>query len=102
MHEEDKNITTEVSSDPVDLTDEEFSLESILAEFKGSAYIDGDKRTPRDILEERTRRILNEANNGGLGENEIYMGEEKSDDFFADIREPEPDLEKPVDNDVAQ
>ena len=98
MHEEDKNITTEVSSDPVDLTDEEFSLESILAEFKGSAYIDGDKRTPRDILEERTRRILNEANNGGLGENEIYMGEEKSDDFFADIREPEPDLEKPVDN----
>ena len=32
----------------------EFSLESILAEFKGTAYIDGDKKTPRNELNKKT------------------------------------------------
>jgi hypothetical protein len=38
-----------------------FSFESILAEVKGSAFIDGDKRTPPDLLEEKADRILREA-----------------------------------------
>ena len=38
-----------------------FSFESILAEVKGSAFIDGDKRTPPDILQEKADRILREA-----------------------------------------
>jgi len=38
-----------------------FSLESILAEIKGSAFINGDKRTPPDILQEKADRILREA-----------------------------------------
>ena len=40
---------------------EEFSLESILAEYKGSAFIEGDKRTPSHILDERTDKIIMEV-----------------------------------------
>ena len=86
---EDENIVMPDEASvtiPQEATDDEFSLEAILAEFKGSAYIDGDKRTPRDILEERTRRILMEASKGGLEDNELYSGEDKEEDFFADIR----------------
>jgi len=39
----------------------DFSLESILAEIKGSAFINGDKKTPPDILEAEADRILREA-----------------------------------------
>ncbi|MDR2590917.1 MAG: hypothetical protein LBC71_08050 [Oscillospiraceae bacterium] len=38
-----------------------FSLESILAEIKGSAFINGEKRTPPEILEAEAERILREA-----------------------------------------
>ncbi|MCL2080377.1 MAG: hypothetical protein FWH17_11245 [Oscillospiraceae bacterium] len=38
-----------------------FSFESILAEVKGSAFIDGDKKTPSHILEAEAERILREA-----------------------------------------
>jgi len=38
-----------------------FSFESILAEVKGSAFINGDKRTPPDLLQEKAERILREA-----------------------------------------
>jgi len=40
---------------------EDYSLESILAEIKGSAFINGDKKTPSDILEAEAERILREA-----------------------------------------
>jgi len=88
MHDEDKNVNP--VSDEIDMTDEEFSLESILAEFKGTAYIDGDKKTPSEILDERARRIILEANEGGLSDTELYAGEDKPEDFFADIRGDEP------------
>ena len=39
---------------------EEFTLESILAEYKGISYIDGDKKTPKDVLDEKARRIVQE------------------------------------------
>ncbi|MDR2570770.1 MAG: hypothetical protein LBD23_10830 [Oscillospiraceae bacterium] len=38
-----------------------FSLESILAEIKGTAFINGDKKTPPDLLQEKADRILREA-----------------------------------------
>jgi len=38
-----------------------YSLESILAEIKGTAFINGDKRTPPDLLQEKADRILREA-----------------------------------------
>ncbi|MCL2820867.1 MAG: hypothetical protein FWD38_08605 [Oscillospiraceae bacterium] len=38
-----------------------FSFESILAEVKGSAFINGEKRTPPDLLQEKADRILREA-----------------------------------------
>ena len=39
---------------------EEFTLESILAEYKGISYIDGDKKTPKGVLDEKARRIVQE------------------------------------------
>jgi len=39
----------------------DFSFESILAEVKGSAFIEGDKKTPPDLLQEKADRILREA-----------------------------------------
>jgi len=41
-----------------------FSLESILAEYKGSAYINGDRKTPPDLLNEKAEKILKEAGGG--------------------------------------
>jgi len=38
-----------------------FSLESILAEIKGTAFINGDKKTPPDLLQEKADKILREA-----------------------------------------
>ena len=43
-----------------DVGGENFSLEEILAEFKGISYIEGDKKTPKDVLDEKARRIVHE------------------------------------------
>ena len=39
---------------------EEYTLESILAEYKGISYIDGDKKTPKEVLDDKARRIVQE------------------------------------------
>ena len=39
----------------------DYSFESILAEVKGTAFINGDKKTPPDLLQEKADRILREA-----------------------------------------
>ena len=39
----------------------EFTLESILAEYKGTAFISGDKKTPKDVLNNRAKKIVEEA-----------------------------------------
>jgi len=44
-----------------DENNNDYSLESILAEIKGSAFINGDTKTPSDILEAEAERILREA-----------------------------------------
>ena len=44
-----------------EVTLDEFALESILAEYKGSAFINGDKKTPPELLNEQAERILREA-----------------------------------------
>ena len=46
---------------PGDTNLEEYSLESILAEYKGSAFINGDKKTPKDFLNQEADRIIKEA-----------------------------------------
>ena len=38
-----------------------FTLESIMAEYKGSAYINGDKKTPPDLLNMQAERIIREV-----------------------------------------
>ncbi|NLA86906.1 MAG: hypothetical protein GX847_06400 [Clostridiales bacterium] len=45
-------------------TSDGYSLESILAEYKGSAYIAGDKKTPPTVLQEKTDKIMLEAAGG--------------------------------------
>lgn len=49
---------------------EDYSLESILAEYKGTAYIAGDKRTPPSILQEKTDRIVMEVAGGQTARNQ--------------------------------
>ncbi|MBR7081867.1 MAG: hypothetical protein IKI49_04085 [Oscillospiraceae bacterium] len=82
--------------------EEEFSLESILAEFKGDAYIAGDKKTPEDILNAATERIVREANGEIFDDEEAIcetaekrVNKRDDGDFFADIDEPETKPEMP-------
>jgi len=44
-----------------DIETGDFSLESILAEYKGSAFINSEKKTPKDLLNEKAEQILMEA-----------------------------------------
>ena len=60
------------------------SLESILAEFKGSAFIDGDRRTHEDILNEQVEQIMAET-----------AGEKEEAAPVSDVSEPEPLPETP-------
>lgn len=59
MSEKDFN-TNNFDMDGLDLN-EDFSLESILAEYKSDAYIVSQKKTPKDILNAETEKIVNEA-----------------------------------------
>ncbi len=58
---------------------DEFTLESILAEFKGSAYIAGDTKTSPELLNERIRQIVIESKDGSAAHTELYA-EKSSDD----------------------
>ncbi len=61
--ESDGAVQASASSDD-DLMFGEITLESILAEYKGKAYIAGDKRTPPSVLQEKTERIILETAGG--------------------------------------
>lgn len=56
-------LLSENEGDGVSIPDG-YSLESILAEYKGTAYIAGDKRTPPSVLQEKTDRIVMEVAGG--------------------------------------
>jgi hypothetical protein len=58
---------------------EEFTLESILAEYKGEAYIGGEKKTPSGILDERADEIIMELS-----------GRRETPPAFTDFSEGEP------------
>ena len=69
---------------PVDNNDP-LSLESILAEYKGTAYIDGDRRSSEDVLDARIDQIVAQSEEGTLG-----------DEFLSDETEkPKEEEEKP-------
>ena len=60
----------------------EFTLESILAEYKGTAYISGDKKTPKDILNNRAKKIVEEAEDdivSNFVDNELSNTEDDTD-----------------------
>ncbi len=62
------------------------TLESILAEYKGSAYIEGAKRTPREKLDQETQRILREEKGETEPEPELQAaptGAEAAEEFPA-------------------
>ena len=87
-----------VSDDDIDLDLDDISvgdisLESILAEYKGSAFINGDKKTPPELLNEQTERILKEvvgsAKSGLLfstKDTEYYPGPEPQSDPGPEIK----------------
>ena len=78
---------------------DDVSLESILAEFKGSAYINGDKKTPKDLLNDQTERILKEALGGSAPDtlmDSINAAREQESDF-EEIEAQDVYEEKPVD-----
>jgi len=69
---------------------DDYSLESILAEIKGSAFINGDKKTPSDILEAEAERILREASiDGQLTEAQVESPGE-SNELHEVLPEPAP------------
>jgi len=72
---------------------EEITLESILAEYKGEAFIDGQKKTPKETLDEMTQQILDET----LGRlpkvsEEAFKTPESPPEpsLTADVQDPEP------------
>jgi hypothetical protein len=66
----------------------EITLESILAEYKSEAYIDGDKRTPSGILSEKADRIVMELSESKLSQAELTSTPPVSGDREADARPP--------------
>lgn len=85
MSEENMNINTGETGD--------FSLESILAEYKGSAYIDGDKKTPSDVLDKKAQKIVMEVT--GKSEEPDDIGQDTLP--YAPEQYDEPEPEPPVD-----
>ncbi len=67
---------------------EEFTLESILAEYKGSAYIDGDKKTPKELLEKQAERIIMEVTGISSSEASFYLSENGGEEAPKSPREP--------------
>lgn len=55
-----------------------FTLESILAEYKGSAFIDGQKRTPKEELDAKASRIIRELSGAAAPDAEAQEPREKS------------------------
>lgn len=80
----DKEMYGDIGGDD----DLEFSLESILAEFKGSAYIKGDKKTPPHILSEQAERIVMEVSGRAAS------AEFSSEDVAAPVSTPAPEPEQ--------
>ncbi len=57
-----ETVKEEYRPDPTPTWEEDsFTLESILAEYKSDAFMAGDRKTPSDVLQKRTERILKEA-----------------------------------------
>ena len=69
---------------------EEITLESILAEYKGAAFIDGQKRTPKETLDQMTQQILDETL-GRLPKTPAPPSEPRE----AAVQVPEPEPEPP-------
>ncbi|MDR0839360.1 MAG: hypothetical protein LBN99_06925, partial [Oscillospiraceae bacterium] len=69
--------------------DEEFTLESILAEYKGISYIDGDKKTPKDVLDETARRIVQEETPPSADTRRTAAPIEEPAAFTEEFEEPE-------------
>lgn len=90
MYDEDsKNEYSEIDTG----TSEELDLESILAEYKSSAYIAGDKKTPKVELDDKIELIISELQDGLLSDT---PNEESGPDETGDTAmEPENEQDAP-------
>ena len=69
-------------------TDESFTLEAILSEYKGSAFIAGERKTPPSELDEKVNEILRSVTGKAKSEASESAEEPKP--------EPEPEEERPL------
>jgi len=89
-------MSSENDNAPDDFPLENFTLESILAEYKGSAYINGDKKTPTELLNEQTDKILKEI--AGIEEPDLsFLPDEEQSSDQTQQDEPIVDQQIPVD-----
>jgi len=72
------------------ITSDDYSLESILAEYKGSAYINGDRKTPAELLNEQTDKIIMEATRPDAGN-----PESRDSKTHRSKASPEPGVQNP-------
>lgn len=77
--DENGELQASAFSDDDDFMDGEITLESILAEYKGKAYIAGDKRTPTSVLQEKTERIILETAGGNYNQTEPEAVESRNE-----------------------
>ena len=71
----------------LDNTDDDYSLESILAEYKGSAFISGSSRLSKEDLEMQARAIIEEYTH-------VSSPETAAPDILTEIPEQSPDEKK--------
>lgn len=76
---ENGELQASAFSDNGDFIDGEITLESILAEYKGKAYIAGDKRTPSSVLQEKTEKIILETAGGKYNQTETEAAESRKE-----------------------
>ena len=72
---------------------DDVSLESILAEYKGSAYINGDKKTPPELLKEQADKIILEAIGNTQFGSQYTPDKIKIEDWeYQEVPDPEPEF----------
>ncbi len=107
----DKNILDDLELSGDYSEEEGFSLESILAEYKGSAFMDGDKRTPAEELQRKTDDIIREALRDTARQEEEPAEKPEEPDIAAFFNSPElkklaaerePDMPEPEEPEKAE
>ena len=86
----------EIYKSPVEEPEEEYTLESILAEYKGNAYIAGERKLSKEDLEEQAAKIIEEMTRE-LNEPQPVVPTVQQTDEDDEVTEYNPAEQKPLD-----